>query len=165
MEHLFKIQFRYQQEVTRKYCRKPDTYDLRGSETVCISEVDAARAPVAYHVISPGYCCNFEVRIFDGGFWYPVSCRSGTLTPKLFASLVIENDPSIIGALGAQARHSSGLPTRDEFAEKTAVRGFGASTLDEVIARLHRGASRTMFCDDQGLFSGGAAGILPISDT
>jgi hypothetical protein len=95
------------------------------------------------------------VRIFDGGFWWPVSCGSDTLTPKLFASLVAENDPSIIGALGALTRHSSGLPTREEFAQTTAVRAFGTSTHDEVIAHLHRGASRTMFCDNQVYFQAG----------
>ena len=158
MEHLFKIQFNYQQDVTRKYCRKPETYDLRGSETVCIREVDAAQAPVAYRVrpINPGWAYySFDVRILDDHFWWPVSCRSGALTPELLRSFVAENDYPIIGSLGAPSRHCSALPTRDEFAQKNAIRGFGTSTHDEVMARLHRGASRTMFCDNQVYFQAG----------
>jgi hypothetical protein len=122
------INYPFQVHFIRKRCRIGETATVRADGVVIVNSANSADAPAAFQIerASPGPTMQFEVRHYDGSFWWPVADDKSFVAASDFERGLAQGRASYFGLLDADIVLSSRqqFANEDEFRKSVAQRLF-----------------------------------------
>jgi hypothetical protein len=144
------IRYPFQVHFVRKRHRIGELATVWAGGVVVVNRADDADAPAACRIkrARPGHTILFDVRHYDGCFWWPVADENGLVTTSDLERGLMQGRTSCFGLLDGDivwGGHQN-FAEADEFWRSIPVREIKNWGQEKVFGLAQRGASRLLCC-------------------